>query len=450
MTRPPLPTKVEAHTSNVFVLDHHRIPLDPIHPGRARILLSQGKAAVLKYYPFTIVLKAIIEEPHVQPLRIKLDPGSKTTGLAIINDTSGEVVWAAEITHRGQAIKAALDARRALRRSRRGRKTRYRKPRFDNRRREAGWIPPSLASRVANMLTWVQRLCTLCPLTNISMELVKFDLQQMDHPEISGVQYQQGTLAGYETREYLLQKWNRHCVYCGVKDVPLQVEHISPRATGGTNRVSNLTLACEPCNKAKGTVDINVFLASKPDILNRILAQAKAPLKDAAAVNTTRWLLFERLKALGFPVECGSGGQTKFNRTVRGLPKAHWIDATCVGKSTPLEISTKGVRPWFITATGHGARQMCGTNKHGLPIRQKQRQKRYYGFQTGDMVRAVVPSGKKQGVHTGRVLVRATGSFDIRTQSERVQGISHRYCRTLYRCDGYRYQIGDVTIPHHA
>jgi hypothetical protein len=193
-------------------------------------------------------------------------------------------------------------------------------------------------------------------------------------------------------------------------------------------------------------VDINVFLTSKPDIL----AQAKAPLKDAAAVNTTRWLLFERLKALGFPVECGSGGQTKFNRTVLGLPKAHWIDATCVGKSTPLEISTKGVRPWFITATGHGSCQMCGTNKHGLPIRQKQRQKRYYGFQTGDMVRAVVPSGKKQGVHTGRVLVRATGSFDIRTQSERVQGISHRYCRTLYRCDGYRYQIGDVTIPHHA
>jgi hypothetical protein len=141
------------------------------------------------------------------------------------------------------------------------------------------------------------------------MELVKFDLQQMEHPEISGVQYQQGTLFGYETREYLLEKWNRQCTYCGAKNTPLQIEHIHPRANGGTNRVSNLCLACEPCNKTKGTQDIKVFLAKKPDLLKRLLAQAKAPLKDVAAVNSTRWLLFERLKALGLPVECGSGGR---------------------------------------------------------------------------------------------------------------------------------------------
>jgi hypothetical protein len=209
----------------VFVVDTHRKPLDPVHPGYARRLLSSGKAAVLKRFPFTIVLKAAIEHPQVQPLRVKLDPSSRTTGLAIVNDASGEVVFAAEITHRGRAIKAALDDRRAIRRSRRQRKTRYRKARFANRKnKKKGWIAPSLASRVANVVTWVQRFCKVCKITDISMELVKFDLQKMEHPEISGVQYQQGTLAGYEIREYLLEKWNRQCTYCGKKDVPLQVD----------------------------------------------------------------------------------------------------------------------------------------------------------------------------------------------------------------------------------
>src|SRR5260370_22580611 len=99
----------------------------------------------------------------------------------------------------------------------------------------------------------------------MSMELVKFDMQLMEHPEISGVEYQQGTLQGFEVREYLLQKWGRKCTYCGTENVPLQIEHIYPRAKGGSNRVSNLCLACEPCNTAKGTQAIREFLAKKPD-----------------------------------------------------------------------------------------------------------------------------------------------------------------------------------------
>ncbi len=158
--------------------------------------------------------------------------------------------------------------------------------------------------------------------------------RQMDNPEISGLQYQQGTLFGYEIKQYLLEKWERACSYCASRDVPLQVEHIQAKANGGTDRVSNLCMACDSCNKAKGTQDIRVFLAGKPDLLARILAQARAPLKDAAAVNTTRWALYERLKQEGLPIECGSGGLTKFNRTQRGLPKAHWIDAACV--ATPV------------------------------------------------------------------------------------------------------------------
>ncbi len=426
--------------SNVFVLDTKEQPLNPVHPGRARMLLSAGQAAVYKRYPFTIILKVAGESPQTKPLRIKIDPGSKTTGMAIVDDAGGEVVFAAEIHHRGQAIKASLDDRRARRRSRRNRHTRYRQARCANRRRREGWLPPSLESRIGNVLTWVKRLVRLSPIAAISQELVRFDMQLMSNPEITGKEYQQGTLAGYEVREYLLEKWKRTCAYCGKQNVPLQIEHIHPRATGGSNRVSNLCLACEPCNIAKGTQDIAVFLASKPEVLKRILAQAQAPLKDAAAVNTTRWHLYRRLLALGLPVECGTGGRTKYTRVTRDLAKSHWLDAVCVGASTPEHLRIQGIVPLLITAKGYGCRQMCGTNKYGFPTQHRHRQKRSYGFQTGDMVRAVVATGKKAGVHIGRVLVRATGSFDIQTAHGRVQGISHRYCTPLSRCDGYSYQ----------
>ncbi|HEX4715895.1 MAG TPA: RNA-guided endonuclease IscB [Ktedonobacteraceae bacterium] len=428
--------------SKVFVLDTNKQPLNPVLPGRARILLTQGKAAVFKRYPFTIILKEAIEQPDVHPLRIKLDPGSKTTGMALLNDATGEVVFAAELIHRGDGIKHSLDQRRAVRHSRRQRKTRYRKPRFDNRTRKKGWLAPSLESRVANALTWVQRLMRICPIQAVSMELVRFDMQAMDTPDIQGATYQQGTLFGYELREYLLEKWKRTCSYCGKQDVPLQVEHIQAKANGGTNRVANLCLACETCNQAKGTLDVRVFLANRPDRLKRLLAQAKAPLKDAAAVNTTRWALYERLKALGLPVECGSGGLTKFNRVTRNLEKTHWLDAACVGQSTPEQVKVAGVVPLLITATGSGCRRKCNVTDSGFPCSRPKGAKKIKGFQTGDLVRATVLTGKKQGIYVGRVLVRASGSFDIRTKYERVQGISHRFCTALHRCDGYNYEKG--------
>src|SRR5262249_25637093 len=159
-----------------------------------------------------------IESSQDQSLRVKIDPGSKTTGLAVMNDATGEVIFAANLEHRGQLIRQRLDDRRAIRHSRRNRHTRYRKARWQNRRRKAGWLPPSLESRIANVLTWVNRLSRYCPVTALSLELVKFDLQKQENPEIAGVEYQQGTLAGYETREYLLEKWGRKCAYCGRQD----------------------------------------------------------------------------------------------------------------------------------------------------------------------------------------------------------------------------------------
>jgi 5-methylcytosine-specific restriction endonuclease McrA len=426
--------------SKVFVLDTNKRPLNPVHPGRARILLSTGKAAVIRRYPFTLILKQEVHNPTLQPLRVKIDPGSKITGMAIVNDASSEVVWAAELSHRGHAIQEALDSRRATRCSRRARHTRYRKPRFNNRTRLKGWLPPSLRSRVDNIAVWIARLMRYAPISEISLELVKFDTQAMQHPEIGGEEYQQGTLAGYEIREYLLEKWDRQCAYCGRKDIPLEIEHIQPRANGGTNRISNLCLSCESCNIRKGTQSIDQFLHNKPDVLKRILAQTKAPLKDTASVNATRWTIYERLKWSYLPIECGSGGLTKYNRTLRKLPKTHWLDAACVGKSTPDRLSIGRVVPLLIKATGRQSRQMCRMDKYGFPRTSAKEQRTVRGFQTGDIVRAIVPTGKKAGTYTGRLSVRSIGSFNIQTKQELIQGISYRYCVSLHKSDGYSYQ----------
>jgi 5-methylcytosine-specific restriction endonuclease McrA len=391
----------------VFVVDTNLKPLSPCKPAIARKLLGAGKAAVYRQFPFTIVLKKAVEAVP-EPIELKIDPGSKTTGFALLQGV--KVIYGAELTHRGQAIKAHLDSRRANRRGRRARHTRYRQARFLNRTRPKGWLAPSLVHRVETTLTWVEKFRRFAPIGSIVQELVRFDLQQHENPEISGIEYQQGELAGYEVREYLLNKWDRKCTYCDAKNIPLQIEHISPKAKGGSNRISNLCLACEPCNLKKGTKEIEQFLAKKPELLKRIKAQQKRPLKDAAAVNSTRWALFNRLKGTGLPVFTGSGGRTKFNRTRLGLPKTHWLDAACVGEIGALEVLSS--QPLKIKATGHGSRQACRTDEFGFPSRYVPRFKFVKGFQTGDIVKAVVTSGKKVGVYMGRVAVRSSGSFN--------------------------------------
>jgi 5-methylcytosine-specific restriction endonuclease McrA len=437
--------------SKVFVLDTQKQPLSPVHAGRARLLLKEGKAAVYRRYPFTIILKKAVEQPPLHPLRLKVDPGSRTTGLALLNDASGEVVWAAELTHRGEQIKRDLDSRRAVRRSRRRRNTRYRKPRFENRHKRTSTLPPSLESRVCNVLTWVRRLTRLCPVAAISQELVRFDMQGLEDPDIEGAQYQQGTLAGYEVREYVLLKGNHQCAYCDSREAPLELDHVQPRSKHGSNRVSNLVAACTPCNQRKGNQDIRDFLKDDPARVARILDQMKAPLRDAAAVNATRWALNARLKGLGLPIECGSGGRTKYNRTVRGLPKTHWLDAACVGASTAERLEVRGVNPLQISATGHGKRQMCLMDRFGFPRTGPKAAKRVKGFQTGDLVQAVVTHGTKRGTYVGRVAVRTRGIFNITTRHGTVTDIHHRWCRLLARSDGYSaYAKGGAALPPSA
>ena len=369
--------------SKVAVLDTEKKVLAPCHPAVARRLLKEGKAAVFKRYPFTILLKRPVPDAEIktQDYQLCVDPGSKVTGLAIV-DADRNIVFAAELQHRGAAIKKGLMTRKGFRRGRRTRNLRYRKPRWQNRKRGVpifengewgmrrvqsneslkgygdgeGWIAPSLMSRVFNIHTWVNRLCKIYPITALAFEMVKFDMQLMDNPEISGVEYQQGTLHGYEVREYLLEKHARKCAYCGKKDVPLEVEHIIPKARGGSNRISNLTLACQPCNTKKGKLlpdEIADSVLRKK--VEASAKKAKQTLKDAASVNTIRWKIAETLRGTGLPIIYGTGGKTKFHRTQSELPKTHHFDAACVAGSVnpPAHLSVL-----HIKAKGYGQRDL--------------------------------------------------------------------------------------------
>jgi 5-methylcytosine-specific restriction endonuclease McrA len=424
----------------VLVVDKSEKPLMPCQPARARQLLTQGKAVVFRKYPFTIMLK-VREGGDTQDIQVKLDPGSKTTGMAVVGEfeRGKRLIWAAELTHRGQPIRDALLSRRQSRRSRRNRKTRYRQARFLNRRRPKGWLSPSLRSRVNNIWTWLKRLFRFVPITHVALELAKFDTQKMQNPEVSSVEYQQGELQGYEVREYLLEKWGHKCAYCGAMHVPLQVEHIRPKSRGGSDRVSNLTMSCKICNEKKGTMTAAEFG------FPHIEARAKMPLKDAAAVNITRWALYRQLQLTGLPLEVGTGARTKFNRIRQDYPKTHWLDAACVGKSGAGVFVHQSMQPLIITAQGRGSRQMCRVDKYGFPRTSAKQFKRVHGFQTGDIVKAIVTSGKKIGTYIGRVAVRTSGSFDIKTATETVQGISHKYCQPQHRSDGYTYSFVSET-----
>lgn len=438
----------------VFVIDTKKIPLAPCSERRARKLLDGGKAAVFRRYPFTIIMKKEVENPVAPNLQLKIDPGSKVTGIAIVNQSSGSIEWAANLEHRGNKIKESLDDRRMMRRGRRNRKTRYRQARFDNRRREQGWIAPSLKSRIENTLTWVKRLMKVVSVSGISQELVRFDTQKMENPEISGIEYQQGELAGYEIKEYLLEKFGRKCVYCKKRDMALEIEHIIPRSRGGTNRVSNLTIACHKCNQKKGNRTAEEF--GHPNVQK----QAKEPLRDAAAVNSTRWSLYERLKevSISIKIEVGTGGRTKFNRRKQNLPKTHWLDAACVGESTP-EIKFTFNKVLCIEAVGKGTRKMMAKwDKTGRPSAYRPKDPYLFGVRNGDMVLVdtISPATNNKGKEVrfkGKDKNKFKGVYRVGgkdTQNEKLY-VNKVLVKTLYikrivhKADSYDYKFISAT-----
>jgi 5-methylcytosine-specific restriction endonuclease McrA len=402
----------------VFVLDKRKKPLMPCSEKRARLLLERGRARVHRLHPFTIRLTdRTLDESEVTPLRLKIDPGSKTLGLALVREDEqkpeAQVLHLAEVEHK-PGLTLRLRSRAQRRRTRRGRKTRYRAPRFQNRTRPAGWLAPSLGARVNNVLPCVARYRKLAPIGSLSVEDARFDTQLMQDPDIQGAASQRGALYGYERWEYLLEKYRRTCQYCDRTDVPLTQDHVIPRSKGGSDRLSNLLPACRRCNQKKGNRSLEEFLSQDPDRLRRIRKRLRAPLRDAAALNSTRRTLAERLRATGLPVETGTGGRTKFNRTERGLPKTHALDALCVGESTPALLRNWRVPVLEIRVVGRGQYQRMIPDRYGFARGHRMRGKRVHGFASGDRVRAEVPRGKYQGRYVGvQVQVRSSGYFDL-------------------------------------
>jgi len=396
----------------VFVLDKHQKPLMPCSEKRARLLLERGRARVHKMYPFTIrLVDRVQEESERQETRLKLDPGSKTTGVATtLEGTNGtKAVFLGEIIHK-TGIKSKLDSRRSLRRSRRNRKTRYRQPRFLNRPRPSGWLPPSLEARVHQTMNAVAKLRTLMPITAISVEHVKFDTQALQHAEISGVEYQQGAQMGFwNVREYVLFRDKHTCQWCHGKsgDKVLNVHHRESRKTGGDSP-DNLVTLCETCHHK----------IHKEALEDQVKCKTTS-LRDATQMTVLRWFVYHGIKAEYPQAKLTYGYITKNTRIRHGLAKSHNVDARCIS-GNPL--ATPSETTYLIKQVRGQNRQLHKATILKGGIRKANKAPRYlFGYQLFDKV-------EYQGQECFIFGRRSSGSFDLRLLdgTKITAGISHK------------------------
>ena len=417
----------------VLVIDRHKQPCNVISEAYARILLRSKQAVVHKRFPFTIRLKNDKAVLKNNSYVVKLDPGSKTTGIAITDDKDA-VVMLAELEHRGHIIKKNLDSRRVVRHSRRQRKTRYREARFLNRIKPEGWLAPSVKSRADNVINFIRKYKKLLNINKVEIERVSFDTAQMSSDNyLIGVDYQQGNLYNKTLREFIFGKTKGRCAYCGAK--AKEIDHVIARSKGGTNSVNNLTATCRACNEKKSNLTLKAFgkLMNK----NYSHLEPKKLPKNAAIVQSARNYMVKEISKLVADTTTYDAWLTKYNRDKLGLPKQHYYDALSVGNTQDYKFLTDKVLQ--ISAQGRGSRQMCRMDKFGFPRTSAKASKSVKGFQTGDIVKAVVPSGLKQGEYLGRVAVRSSGNFNIKTNKETIQSIGYKYCYVIQRCDGYSY-----------
>ena len=418
----------------VLVIDKHKKPCNTISNAYARILLFNKQAVIHKRFPFTIRLKndnAVLKD---RAYTVKIDPGSRTTGVAIV-DNKDQVVMLAEIEHRGHIVKKKLNQRRAVRNSRRQRKTRYRPARFFNRVRPKGWLAPSVKSRADNVINFIKKYKKFLNINKVMIENVSFDVAQMSSDtKLLGNDYQEGNLYQNKLRSFIFNRSNGKCVYCGAKAE--EIDHIVPRANGGTNSPYNLVASCRVCNQMKSNLTLKAFgkLVGK-DFSH--LKPKKLP-KDAAIVQIARNYTIRKIKDIIPNTISYVSWLTKYNRDQLGLPKEHYYDALSVGK-IPSKFNFLIDKILQISAQGRGSRQMCRMDKYGFPRTSPKGSKSVKGFQTGDMVKAIVPKGPKAGEYIGRVVVHSYGYFDVQTKIKKIRGIGHQYFYLIQRGDGYSY-----------
>ena len=311
----------------VYVISQNGQPLMPTeNHANVRILLKNKKAKVLKRCPFTIQL-AYDSTNYTQDITLGVDSGSKHIGISAT--TRSKVLFESDVELRNDIVNL-LSTRRQNRRTRRNRKTRYRKPRFNNRRRKEGWLTPSVQNKVDSHLTVIRKVHEILPITKIIVEVASFDIQKIKNPTISGTEYQQGEqLNFWNVREYVLFRDCHTCQCCKgkSKDKILNVHHIESRKTGG-DASNNLITLCETCHTGyhKGIVKL-------PKTIHRGMS-----FKEATFMGIMRWAFYNKLKEIYPNVNLTYGYITKNTRIRNSLPKEHYIDARCIS-GNPKAIS---------------------------------------------------------------------------------------------------------------
>ncbi|EIJ80244.1 paclitaxel/taxanoid biosynthesis susceptibility protein ts1 [Bacillus methanolicus PB1] len=301
----------------VFVQNKHGEALMPCKPRKARLLLKAKKAVIVSYKPFTIKL-LYGSSGYKQAVNVGVDLGTKHTGIAITSQNN--VLTKGEIELR-QDVKSLLNTRRIYRRSRRNRKTRYRKPRFQNRKRPEGWLPPSIRSRVDNTFFWIDKFCSLVPNPNLTIEVGKFDPHKMINLDIQGVDYQKGQTYGYyDVRYFVFARDQYTCQVCKKKNKILKTHHIVYRSYGGTDRADNFITVCTDCHTHENH--------QKGAIFWKWMNEGKKLLryKEGTFMNIFRKRVFTKYPQ----AEITYGSITTPRRKELGLEKSHANDAIAI------------------------------------------------------------------------------------------------------------------------
>lgn len=310
----------------VYVIDKDGHPLMPTrHHGKVKWLLKRKQAKVVKRSPFTIQLTYEPKTHCIQDVTLGVDAGSKHVGLSA--STEKEELFRAEMTLRDN-IPQLMTARRQSRRTRRNR-LRYRKPRFNNRKRPDGWLTPTMEAKIRAHVNVINDICSILPISRIVVETASFDIQKIKDEDIAGKQYQEGEQMGYaNVKAYVKARDNYTCWACGAHK-SLHAHHIVQRKDGGSDRPANLITLCERCHtdhhNGKKPLDIPF-----PE---------KKGFRGATEMNTMRWFLLNRLKAVHptILVEQTYGYVTNWNRNQFGLEKNHISDAFCIAGNFKAE-----------------------------------------------------------------------------------------------------------------
>ncbi|MDA8142369.1 MAG: RNA-guided endonuclease IscB [Thermoplasmatales archaeon] len=347
----------------VPVINMRNQPLMPTSPGKARRLLKSGKARVISSNPFTIQLLYATGETK-QPVTLGIDAGYKHIGFSAVTEKVELISGEANI--RTDIPKKNLE--KAMHRRNRRNKLWYRQPRWLNRgNKKEGWFAPSIDHKLQTHIRIIEKLKRILPISRTIIEVSSFDTQKMRNPEISGIEYQQGDLQGYEIREYLLEKFHRKCVFCGKTNVPLEIEHLSPKSRGGPDTVDNLAISCHECNQKKNNLTAEEF--GFPEVRGKSLK----PLKDAAFMNIVRWKITQLTGS-----DYTFGYITKKTRISMGMEKSHANDAFVIAGGANQVRTLQHM----VTQRRRNNRSLQ-TNRKGFKpsIRRKR-----YAFQPGDVV----------------------------------------------------------------